>query len=842
MTTPLVLQKLEWPILIEQLANLAQSEEGKSHCQTLEPNFAREAIESRWTQVEALKKVVAQGYRPPVGNLLPMAKIFRATEVGQILLGVELRRVFDLLNATRQVYAFAGDFSERCPPLRPFRARLYPLPVLLRDIEKAVGPDGELLDTASEELQRIRRLKITLRQRIEAHIRQLLLDQELETYLQDDFYTVRNDRYVVPIRLDGRGRVKGSIVDTSQSGQTLFMEPASVAPLNGELLELDLSEKLEIIRIFRVLTSQIQAELEVIRQSYDALIELDTLTAEASFAHQIGAGTIHLLDEGQPEYVLDLIEARHPLIKKDDGAPPVASSIGLEPHQSCLIISGPNAGGKTVVLKTIGLLHLMAKARLLVPAAATSRMRLPKRVFLEMGDSQSLTANLSTFSGHIAGLKPILMEATNADMVLLDELATGTDPQTGAAIAQGILETLATRGCLTTATTHFESLKGLAITDQRFRNGSMEYSLRTLTPTYRLLLDIPGQSFGIEVAEKMGLSPSVIARAKALRGAVASSLDAAVLHLTEAREETQRTQGALDRERIAAQEERSRLEEERTLIEETRKKTAEKLRQKYDTEIRDLLRDVEDANRGLRSLLTKWQGKYGAISEADAKELASTQDTVHVALQLASNKLGELGTLGKMNTALPGFPAVFADLTPGISVYVVPLGKKGEVVKRGTKPDDGIEVLVGIMQMKVNLQDLRVATDPHDKRTAATPKPPDVKRPERNPPGGLSSGEGAAPGGGPSIQEAPILVIQTPTNSIDLRGKRADEGLEAAMGFVDRAVMRGEPYVILIHGHGTDRLKTLIRGSLKEMTSYSLTFRPGNDQEGGDGVTVVHLI
>ena len=213
-------------------------------------------------------------------------------------------------------------------------------------------------------------------------------------------------------------------------------------------------------------------------------------------------------------------------------------------------------------------------------------------------------------------------------------------------------------------------------------------------------------------------------------------------------------------------------------------------------------------------------------SEADAKELAGVQDTANTALQSASNKLGELGTVSKMNTALPGSPAICEDLAPGTAVHVVPLGKRGEVIKKGSKADDGVEVAIGIMQMKVPLQDLRVFGESRDNQ-AALPAPPmrptEFKKPE-------------------SGKEEPVLVIQTPTNNIDLRGMRADEGLDAAMSFVDKGVMRGEPYVILIHGHGTDRLKTLIRGSLKETNNYSMTFRPGNDQEGGDGVTIVNLI
>ncbi|RZA10139.1 MAG: endonuclease MutS2, partial [Proteobacteria bacterium] len=336
-------------------------------------------------------------------------------------------------------------------------------------------------------------------------IRQLLTDQDVEAYVQDKIFTIRSDRYVVPMRVDGRGRVKGSIYDTSASGQTLYMELSEVRPMNDALLELESSEKLEILRIFKELSAQIAAELDTIDNNYKQLVELDILTAEAGLAVKLDAGPASIRDTPG----LSFLRARHPILEMRQGFKTVANNVGLEDGQLSLIVSGPNAGGKTVVLKTVGLLHLMVKARLLLPLDEKSEVFLFENIFVEIGDAQNLSANLSTFSGHLMGLKPVLQEAGPDDLILLDELAVGTEPHTGSAIGQAVLEELANRKATAIVTTHFDNLKSLAINDKRFRNGSMEFSTKNLQPTYRLVLDIPGQSYGIEVAEQIGLPKHV---------------------------------------------------------------------------------------------------------------------------------------------------------------------------------------------------------------------------------------------------------------------------------------------------------------------------------------------
>jgi DNA mismatch repair protein MutS2 len=838
-----LMDKLEWPLLLGILAEQAQTEEGRGRCLELVPALGRDDILERWQLVEPLKRLTTQGYRAPIGEILPLSQVFKAASLGQILGGQDLRAVADLLEATRRVHGFAVDFAARCSTLVRLKARLYPIPALHAAINKAVGKEGELLDDSSVQLQNIRRQKLSVRKRIEESLKKMLHEGELLPYLQDDFFTVRSERYVVPMRLDGRGRVKGSILDTSDSGQTLFIEPAQIAPINDQLQELDLEEKLEILRIFRELSGKVAGDVEALSVNYSELVELDFLSAQAQLAADIGAGTVDLADAPG----LDLIEARHPLVKRAGGRTAIGNDISLRPAQKALIVSGPNAGGKTVVLKTVGLLHVMAKAGLLLPADAASRLFLFEKIHLEMGDAQSLSANLSTFSGHLLGLKPILAQATDQDLILLDELAVGTDPETGAAIGQAILEDLADRRATTLVTTHFDALKGLAVKDDRFRNGSMEYSLHNLQPTYKLILDVPGQSYGLEVAEQMGLPPHIIQRAKGLRGHSVSALDAAVTQLMQARDETRQKEQALAAERLAAEAERTRWQQEVELLRETRRKTAEQLAAKYEGRMADLKAEFEELTKKLR------QSYKDAAKQPDSESLR--QDALGArrdgekTLREMDGLVSELGQLSSDYGAadkLPGQPAAFSALRSGTPVYVLPLKKAGTVVKPGAGESEPIEVEVGVIKLRVSLHDLRLLSpgeaagggEAKAARGAGGGAKPQTGRGNLRPAPPRAAGPYSTGGGdGTSLEYFP----QTPTNSIDLRGRDSASALEATWNFIDRALMRGEPAVILIHGHGTDKLKSTIREALRNNCPYDVRFRPGIDQEGGDGVTIVEL-
>ncbi len=694
-------QKLEWTLLTTRLADLAQTDEAQANCRALTPSRSRDEIILRWADVTSLRDLARGGYKSPVGSLKVPRQVFKGAEKGQLLEGTDFRIVLDVLMSTKRVLAFAGSFAAKSLVLSRVRTVLQPLTRLLLDIEKTVGPDGQLLDDASPELAAIRSQKTSLRKRIEETIQRITHEQGVMEYLQDDFYTVRHEKYVIPMRLDGRGRIKGLIVDTSASGQTLFLEPTAIAGMNHDLQELDVAEKLEIIRIFRELSAHVARELDGLRSNYAELIELDTLTAEAVLAVAIDAGSVELSDEP----CLSLIEARHPLIKTASGKTAEPNTIILETsgdkNQKVLIVSGPNAGGKTVVLKTTGLLHLMARAGLLIPAEPKSKMYLFDSIHLEMGDSQSISTNLSTFSGHLLGLKPVIESATSRDLILLDELATGTEPQTGSAIARAVLEHLADNQITTIATTHYDNLKTLALSDHRYRNASMEYAEATYTPTYRLILDVPGQSYGLELATQMGLPANLVARARTLRGMGHSAMDDAVSALQAARIQSETLKRQLDKELLEAEAAKARWQNECKLLEDQRAKASRSVAAKLENEVDSLRSEFEDKAKELRTAV-----KEVRAGATDPKLAYEKKRDMESALRDIETSVSRMATAG-IQVELPGVALTPQDLREGLNVFVLPLKREGIIAKIGATPSDAIEVQVGIVKVRVGILDLR---------------------------------------------------------------------------------------------------------------------------------------
>ncbi|MBC7660925.1 MAG: Smr/MutS family protein [Chitinophagaceae bacterium] len=819
MINELTLEKLQWSLLCEALAAEANTIEGNQSCLTLKPRFDKLDIELRWQDVLPLRDLLRSGYRPPIGELPEMHLTFRAVSLGQILEGEAIWSVYTLLQMVRSVHQFAMDKQERCKTLGKFYRLIHPLPKLARMIEKTISPDGDLLDDASPELTRIRQQKLSMRRKIEQTIKQLLTDQDVEAYVQDKIFTIRSDRYVVPMRVDGRGRVKGSIYDTSSSGQTLYMELAEVRPMNDALLELESSEKLEILRIFKELSAHIATDLEVIDNNYKQLVELDILTAEAALAVKLDAGSAVLRNKPG----LSFIRARHPLLEMRQDFKTIANNVGLEEGQLSLIVSGPNAGGKTVVLKTVGLLHLMVKARLLLPLDEKSEVYLFDNIFVEIGDAQNLSANLSTFSGHLIGLKPVLLNAGPTDLILLDELAVGTEPQTGSAIGQAVLEELANRQSTAIVTTHYDNLKSLAINDTRFRNGSMEFSTKNLQPTYRLVLDIPGQSYGLEVAEQIGLPRHVIERAKDLRGRSSSNMEQILDSWMALRDEAQEEKTRYNQLKLDMESQKHRWEQDRAALANAKQDTSAKIKARYQDQIDRLKQEYEGMLEELKELLK--EQKKAPSSPDQLRDL--TKDWQN---RLDGKNRGIQGSLEDVAheffsvDKLPGRPAAIGDLKEGSRVYIVSMQKAAVVSKVQGEPNITIEVKAGLLKIKPQLADLRILGDEKPELTKGKSKDrtKSTVAPTRD------KGEVS-------------FTIPTLTNSLDLRGMDADGAIDRTWGFIDKAVLRGESFVILIHGHGTDTLKRALRRALAKDAPYALDFRPGEPEEGGDGVTVVQL-
>jgi DNA mismatch repair protein MutS2 len=813
------LEKLEWPLLATKLALFAQTTEGQQACHLLLPNKSPPVIKQRWSEVISLRDIARSGYKAPIGELDSPSAIFKSAEKGQILEGTDFRKILGILTATKRVLGFAGSFAPRSELLRNLRGSLDPLSKLATSIENTVASDGTIKDDASPDLASLRQLKTNLRNRIEDVLGRILVSPDIADYLQDNFFTVRNEKYVIPVRLDGRGRIKGLIIDTSDSGQTLFLEPPAISQMNQDLHDIDVAEKLEIIRILRDLSAVVSKDIEIIRRNYNSLVDLDIKTAEASLAVEIDAGAVDVSEKP----CLNLIGARHPLIKTRDGKTARPNTIALEeckePSQRVLIVSGPNAGGKTVVLKTVGLLHLMARAGLLLPAEPTSKIYFFENIHLEMGDSQNITANLSTFSGHLVGLKNILESSTENDLVLLDELATGTEPQTGSSIARSILEHLAHESITAIATTHFDELKTLALEDSRFRNASMEYHVTTYRPTYKLILDVPGQSYGLELATQIGLPQHIIERASSLRGNGKTALDESISALQQARQHIEETRISLQKELLEAQAAKDRWNSECQLLEGQRAKVSAKLAAKIESDVEHLRSQFEDSSKELRDAVKTI--RFGDSSPDVGYEKKRAAEAKLRDLEKTASALTPANPQGE----LPGQPLEASDLAVGLPVFVLPLKREGTIVKFGYSGSTPIDVQVGIIKLRVGLLDLR-KTNGASNTTKKTANQTNHRQKPINP---------------RTDDSIPEFVPQTNRNTIDLRGSDVDSAIDKALDFIDRCMRRDENFAVLIHGHGSDRLKQALRTMLKTQCPYNVSFRAGANNEGGDGVTIVKI-
>ncbi len=765
-----------------------------------------------------MQSLVRSGYVPPLGPIEDLTRTFKGAALGQVLDSQALTEILHLLITAKHVVRFIHDFRDRCPPLDRFGRLIYPLPKLSGMIERSIGPDGEVLDSASPELSSLRKAKLALRKKIEQAIRQLLVDNEVEAYIQDKFFTVRADRYVVPIRLDGRGRVKGSIYDTSDSGQTLYIEPQSIAPQNEQLLELELQEKLEILRIFREISGQVAQDIDILTGNYRYLIDLDVMVAKATFAHSLNATDVRIADRP----TLCLKAARHPLLQLKRKELPVANDIFLNSEQTSLIISGPNAGGKTVILKTVGLLHFMAKSGLLLPASEDSEVFLFDEIYVAMGDPQNLEASLSTFSGQLLSLKPIIDQAGTKSLVLLDELAVGTEPLTASAIAQAVLEDLADKQVHTLTTTHFDGLKALAVRDLRFRNGSMEFSKKSFKPTYNLVLDIPGQSYGLEVAEQLGFSPKILGRAKTLRGALGTELDELLRSMSQSRLDLDEARAEMQKERREMEAQKFHWLEERKALEQERAKVAKKMTQVYEEKFAQLKTESDEALARLKTLLR--QEEQTQVDSGDAKASIRAERAKLQELQgVAREGLNELNRRFDSGESKPGVPCELSDLKVGSRVFVLSLGKEAVVsqIQEGRAP---VEVQAGLLKLRPQVSELRLLD------------PPDTIKPTK--PRSIPSTRGVVRGDNPA--DIPFQIVD-PKTSLDLRGLDAERALQLLWDRIDKAVMQNDGQIAVIHGHGTAVLKSAIRTALAKESPYALDFRPGTPQEGGDGVTIIRI-
>ncbi len=801
------IESLDWPLMLEALADCAATARGRQACLDLpflESAVAARAALAEVTEMMALRADAAQ---PPLGSIEDVRSLLGGAAKGEILGGPSLVRIAHTLEGLGRLYRHCGEHAAAAPRLLATAHRIRPLDDLAHWLIGSFDARGELSATTYPQLSSLRGRKAKLHGRIRDTLDVLRGKDSFEAALQDDFLAMRNDRYVVPVKASSKRAGIGIVHDASGSGQTVFIEPFEVVELNNDLKIADAELQSEERRILRDLSERVAVVRADITRGLDAASHLDVVAAKAALADQLEATVPEVPDEP----IVRLVSGRHPILVLR-GVDVVSNDATLGGGKPALVLSGPNTGGKTVTLKTLGMAALLVRAGLAVPAAAGTRVGFFDHVLTDIGDQQDVSEDLSTFSGHVLCLVEILAELARPGqaVVLVDEIAAGTDPVQGAALGRALLLSLLDRGCLLATTTHYPELKALAATDERFTSGRVEFDADAGRPTYRLSVGKPGSSHALDVAARVGLPEPILDLARSFMDPTAQGVEDLLAGL-----ETELTKAREDR--AAAQEARREVEQELLAARSER----DALQRKSRTIDKDLRAEFEREVRGYRASVR------GAMKEIRDKgtERAAERARDRIS-QGASHVRGALGG----PAPLPSVDELALDaLAVGDRVRVGGLGKEGAVV---TLPDKRgrLQVEIDGMRVQVKASDLE--------RARTKPKPP--KKPKKARPAPPPAASRSALEADTSPAAGPDGAFRTPDATVDLRGQRVDEALDAVDQFLDDASMRSLRFVFILHGLGTGALRNAVRQHLKR-SAYVRRQAPGNRSQGGDGITVVEL-
>lgn len=789
---------LELDKVLRKLADQANCDDSKQLALNLTPS-------SDYREVQALMQKTSDAYMlsarytsPSLHKLKNCDMALKKAEKGSNLSLGELLEVSAVLHNIRSV----KDWRKRCEgestSLDGLFECLMPNRELENTIDGSVLSEEELADTASRELADLRRKINAAKLRVRERLDHIVKSPTQSKYLQDALITMRDGRFVVPVKSEYRAEIKGLVHDTSASGATLFIEPIAVVEANNEIRVLQAKEKREIDRIIMELSQQVGAFAEPILQSYRALVEIDLYFAKASLAYKMKATVPNLVENGE----IELKKARHPLI---DPNKVVATDIMLGKEFDTLVITGPNTGGKTVTLKTIGLLTLMAMCGLMIPTAENSTISVFKKVLVDIGDEQSIEQSLSTFSAHMTNIVSIIEEADSESLVLLDELGAGTDPVEGAALAISIMERLAVYGAKIAATTHYAEIKEYALQTPKVCNASCEFDVETLKPTYRLLIGIPGKSNAFAISKRLGLPDEIIEAAKENISAEKTRFEDVLAQLDTARQQLEKEKEEIDRLKA------EQLESKRNL-EQYKQKT-------YKLMDRELQNAQEKASRIVSSVKAESDKLLQELDDMrKEKESAEFSKLVQGAKSSYKSNINRLEDAA--NPVIGGMKEEYVPPRPfkkGDLVMVVELNEEGTLL---SDPDSSGKVLVqaGIIKTKVALSDIRLL----DKKRRRQ-----IDRMERKKNGGVTR----------TLKDK---SERSASSEIDLRGQSAEEGIMMLDQYIDSCILMGVKTITIIHGKGTGVLRNAIQKHLKSHKAVR-TFRLGVYGEGENGVTIAEL-
>ncbi|MBC1580841.1 endonuclease MutS2 [Listeria seeligeri] len=776
---------LEFDKIKKQLTEFASSSLGEQAILALTPDTDFQVVQKAQLETEEGAKIIRLRGSAPITGLTDVNAHLKRLEIGGDLNGLEIYQIGSNLRVSRQMKNFMADLLEvgvELPLLGALAEELLVLKDVEEDIAISIDESGKVLDTASESLSSIRRTLRRTEDRVREKLESYLRDRNASKMLSDAVITIRNDRYVIPVKQEYKGHYGGIVHDQSASGQTLFIEPQSVVDLNNERKALQAKENQEIERILAEISASLAGWIKEIHHNTFILGRFDFILAKARFGKAMKAVTPHLSDNG----VVRLFAARHPLLEADKV---VANDIYLGEDFTTIVITGPNTGGKTITLKTLGLLTLMAQSGLQIPTQEDSTIAVFEHVFADIGDEQSIEQSLSTFSSHMTNIVSILAKVNHKSLILYDELGAGTDPQEGAALAISILDASHAKGASVVATTHYPELKAYGYNRAHATNASVEFNVETLSPTYKLLIGVPGRSNAFDISRRLGLSETIITEARSLVDTESADLNDMI----------------------------SSLEEKRNLAE-SEYEEARELARGADALLKDLQKEISNYYQQKDKLIEQASDKAAKIvekAEAEAEEIIHELRTMQLngAAGIKEHELIDAKTrLGKakpktINKKIPQAPKqkphVFQN---GDNVRVLSLGQKGTLLNKINNTEWNVQI--GIIKMKIKTTDLEYI------------------QPEK-----------------PKKQRIITSVhsSDSPAKSeLDLRGERYEDALQKVDKYLDEALLAGYPQVAIIHGKGTGALRTGVTEYLKNHRMVK-SIRFGAAAEGGNGVTIVEF-
>lgn len=781
------LRVLEYNKIIDMLAACAMSEGGRERILSVQPQGSREGVARLLAETGGAEWVVIRNGRSPIDRFRNPEEAAGRAAAGAILSPDELLTVASFLKAVTHARSEIRslDSTEGAPKLCADILALVEHKSILSDILRCIDIDGNITDEASAALSRIRRSIQRAHQKVRETLQKMISSPAYQKYLQEPIVTQRNDRYVLPVKQEHKNDIKGMVHDRSQTGATLFVEPASVVDLNNQIRQLGFEEQEEIQRILSVLSNDVAEAADSIRYGYAVMVGMDVIFARALFSRQLRGIRPDIAENPS----LHIKKGRHPLIEADKVVP-VTLAVGEDFHQ--LVVTGPNTGGKTVSLKMAGLFALMAQSGLFIPAEAGSRIGVFTAVYADIGDEQAIEQSLSTFSSHMTHIAKIMEKADDHSLVLMDELGAGTDPAEGAALATAILTHLKHLGACTIATTHYSELKHFALIEPDVQNASMEFDLKTLSPTYRMRIGLPGKSNAFEISRKLGLSEDIITTAQTHLDREAVAFEDLLKDLTEKQAEWENKNREIESTRIAVKRESDALRQAQDKIHEKKDALIAEARE----EAREILRKAkETADKAIAGInrsgvITKDAVRAMEAERADLRRMLADMD----------------GDNEKPKRAASGENS--GELYPGQMVELLRLGTKGQVLSPPGE-DGTLLVQAGIMKVSVRRDEVRPLDEKPEKAVVKT--------------------------GGVKRNLAKSVSLE-----LDVRGENVEDARVQVDLYLDDASLNGLSEVSIIHGKGTGVLRQGIRQFLKTHPHVK-SYRTGTFGEGESGVTIVSL-